>query len=450
MSAAAEVHIRRATTLDPWLTAIFFVIPLLSCAVPRLTPVLFFIAGLALIGAAMTRGSDWRELLRPNAALLVLLACVAYGLINAIWAVDRSLALAKAAALGAMVLVAFAATSATASLEPKLLRRVALAFVAAMATGAVFLLLELLTDGWLTRMAMSLIDLIRPHHVKHSAMTGERVTYINLSELNQNINLLTFGLWPGLLILGGMESPKRRWLAIAGFFVLLAVPIAISEHDSSQVALVVSVPVLLLAWRWRRPVVGALAVLWVLAFVLVIPADMLAYREGLHLVSWLPTSARARVIIWDTTAERVFAHPWLGIGLDSTAALTAETKDDADQPQGFVYKRSTGHHAHDVFLQTWFELGLVGVVLFALAGVLSALRILLLPQFAQPFAAASFATFFAVAAFAWSMWQTWFMAAIALVPLYLGIGAAFIRSLRMDAAEPEKKAPAMVGGSLAP
>jgi hypothetical protein len=62
--------------------------------------------------------------------------------------------------------------------------------------------------------------------------------------------------------------------------------------------------------------------------------------------------------------------------------------------------------------------------LLALAGAGVALRMLRLPKEMQPFAAASFAAFFGIGAFAWSMWQTWFMCAIGLLILYLCVAAS--------------------------
>ena len=83
-----------------------------------------------------------------------------------------------------------------------------------------------------------------------------------------------------------------------------------------------------------------------------------------------------------------------------------------------------------MFLQTWYELGLIGAVLLALAGAALALRMLRLPKDTQPFAAASFAAFFGIAAFAWSIWQTWFMCAIGLLILYVCLAG---RAQRKDA-----------------
>jgi hypothetical protein len=71
-----------------------------------------------------------------------------------------------------------------------------------------------------------------------------------------------------------------------------------------------------------------------------------------------------------------------------------------------------------VFFQSWYELGITGALLIALAGAALVLRIFVLPVDTQPFAAAAFSTVAAIAAFAWGMWQTWLMCAVALMVLY--------------------------------
>ena len=107
-----------------------------------------------------------------------------------------------------------------------------------------------------------------------------------------------------------------------------------------------------------------------------------------------------------------------------------------------MFKRTTAHHAHSVFLQTWYELGIVGAILLAAAGAFVVLRIELLPLQAQPFAAATFVAFVVIASFAWGMWQTWFMCATALTALYLGIAAATAREPAPEADPAYKRRPA--------
>jgi len=414
-----------ASALPPIL---FFVGPLITSMVPRLTPLVLALLGLALIVAALCRGANWRVLIEPNPALAACLAFAAYVFVNALWAADLGNALGKAGTLLGVIVMAFAASSAVTHLDEKQLRRAALGFVAGAGLGALYLLFELLTGGAITRAAMNFITVLKPDSAKHLDIAKGKVTKLSLAEFNQNAAVLMLHFWPGLLVLGMLAGVARRVALIALFFLALAVPIAISLHESSQVALVGSLLVLLLAWKWRGPVIKGLAVFWCLCFVLVIPLDFLAYKAGLHLAPWLPSSARARVIIWEYTAELTLEHPWLGVGVGSTAALRDQQKrlSPAEQPEGFVFHRSTGQHAHDVFLQSWYELGVVGAILLALAGVLVVLRIGVLPFVVQPFAAASFAAFACIAAFAWGMWQSWFMCAVGLVPLYLRMTAAAV------------------------
>ena len=68
-------------------------------------------------------------------------------------------------------------------------------------------------------------------------------------------------------------------------------------------------------------------------------------------------------------------------------SLTIEQRED------FVYPRTTGPHSHSLFLQVWYELGLVGAALAALAGAATALRTTSLSPEVQPFAAATFAAY---------------------------------------------------------
>jgi O-antigen ligase len=88
-----------------------------------------------------------------------------------------------------------------------------------------------------------------------------------------------------------------------------------------------------------------------------------------------------------------------------------------------------GHHAHNIFLQTWYELGAIGALLLAIAGATVALLIFRLPILAQPFVAGGFAAFAIVGAFAWGMWQSWFLCAVGLVPLYLRVATASVEEL---------------------
>lgn len=417
---------------------LFFVTPLFTAAAPRLAPFFLPIVASLLIVVALRRGLAWRELLQPNAAMAALIAVGLYAALSAIWAESPVSALSKAALVIGVTLVVFAASAAIAVLDKDQVRRASFAFIAGALCAAGFVMTELLTDGALTRFAMNNIPAFKPDRAKHLAIRHGRVTKINLSEFNQHVAMLAFQFWPGLLALRVLELRRRVLLTIL-FLAALAVPIAFSEHDSSQLGLVAALLIFPLARIKPRAVISGLAIAWCLGFVLVIPLDFLAFKAGMHQAKWLPMSARARIIIWEYTAERALEKPWLGIGADSTPAVKAKAVAAPEKPKGFVFRRTTGQHAHNLFLQSWYELGLFGTILAAIAGAATALRLLVLPQEAQAYGAAAFTLFAVIATFAWGMWQVWLVCAIGLLPLYFLMPAALLSGSREVEAAPASR-----------
>ncbi|ODR99804.1 hypothetical protein AUC68_01255 [Methyloceanibacter methanicus] len=85
-------------------------------------------------------------------------------------------------------------------------------------------------------------------------------------------------------------------------------------------------------------------------------------------------------------------------------------------------------------MQTWYELGAVGVILFVVTGSALLLSLGRLPLKTQPFALAQVAAFFAIIAFAWGMWQGWLMALTGLAALYLALAVNVYRAKHSEAA----------------
>ena len=403
-----------------------FLSPLVTSAASRLTWLFLPLTAVALIVPYLRRGNDWRHLIWPTTDVVAALLVAAYVLLGALWAVKPSAAVEKSALLLAVTLIAFAASRAIAAVDEPQLSQAARSFAVGAFIGALFVLFELLTDGAITRLVVNASSWFRPESAKHAKFLNGEVIGFKSAEFRQSTALLAFHLWPALLALSAVAGRARRATWIGLLVVAISVPIFLSDRMSSQLALVSSLIVFSLAYIWRRTVVHVLAALWCLGFVLILPAAFLAYKADLHLATWVPKSARARMIIWEFTAERVLERPWHGIGAGSTPALRVP-RGEAEQPEGFVYPRTTGAHAHNLFLQTWYELGLVGAILVAIAGALLVLRISLLPGVAQPFAAATFTVFLATVSTSWSMWQAWLICGVGLMLLYLLIAARAAR-----------------------
>ena len=108
----------------------------------------------------------------------------------------------------------------------------------------------------------------------------------------------------------------------------------ISDHNASQVALVGSTVIrrqwdVIRAYRYR---LGCGLVCGIYSRH---SGKLCSLPRGYTLTTWLPGTARARVIIWEYTAEQVFKHPLLGVGVESTAILNKLQKTIAapEQPR---------------------------------------------------------------------------------------------------------------------
>ena len=118
--------------------------------------------------------------------------------------------------------------------------------------------------------------------------------------------------------------------------------------------------------------------------------------------------------------------PIFGTGIYTTYMRGPEITAKAATETNKRHKEGMSRHAHNVFLQTWFELGLVGAVLLLLTGLAVLNKIAGLSERLQPFALASFTSVLALMSSSYGMWQNWFLALFALTPVFFAIGARLL------------------------
>jgi O-antigen ligase len=200
--------------------------------------------------------------------------------------------------------------------------------------------------------------------------------------------------------------------------------LARSTHQSSQLALVIGAVTLIVATWSRRVAAGTLVAGWLAASMLMVPAAIAAHGLELQRAPWLFNSARHRVVIWNYTAEEVLKRPLIGVGADATGVLhegriqRGEVRSTTDAlPIG------TARHAHNAYLQIWYELGLIGALLLAGLGLLLVRLAMGLAGSAAPLALASFATVAGMLATSYGLWQPWLLAGLALAALMLAAAA---------------------------
>jgi O-antigen ligase len=145
----------------------------------------------------------------------------------------------------------------------------------------------------------------------------------------------------GFLIFGSTSRIKLMggaWLALTGSALI------VMFSKGSYVALLALVVIVLLtAPRWRLPIAGALVV----AAVAATQIPLLMAR-----LSTIPPSLNGRQAIFGAALGMIRDHPLFGVGLGGFS---------------YLFRGSTPEiYPHDIWLAFWLELGLLGVVAFAI------------------------------------------------------------------------------------
>jgi len=148
----------------------------------------------------------------------------------------------------------------------------------------------------------------------------------------------------------------------------------------------------------------------------------------------LPNSAVHRLLIWDFAAERIAERPVLGWGMESSRtipggagkpdpAMLDEFGVTSDAARAwFQYTQLMPLHPHNLALQVWLELGVVGALLMALLLAMVAWH---LPNAAG---CGVFAAALVIAMLSYGAWQYWWVAGLLLAAVTVNTSRSWYRS----------------------
>ncbi|HEV7463705.1 MAG TPA: O-antigen ligase family protein, partial [Methyloceanibacter sp.] len=175
--------------------------------------------------------------------------------------------------------------------------------------------------------------------------------------------------------------------------------------------------VLGLAARSRKPTRMLLVTGWTIAVLLAVPLGALPYGFGWQHWKWLPPeSVAARFYIWKYVADKIHETPIAGIGIRATRDLHLTIPADAGDPtetEGPLRGREA-RHPHNIFLQTWLELGAIGAILLLGVGLTGLWAIRAWPPILETSGYTLFAVCCVIGVSGFDLWQTWLLAALAL------------------------------------
>jgi len=380
---------------------------------------------LLLLGAAAPAGwyrahTGRLPLEAPSRVTLILILAGAYLAINASWSLSPGSARLALAALLLIIIAVHFTMSALEGNDADVLRAILAGVYAGMLIGGTVMFFETLSDHWLRRTLMSLVPALRPKPAD-MLLEGGRVVFIQHHLMNRNVAAMTLLFWPTML--AAVQLGRRHlYVRLAGLFPA-AVAIVGSGHATSKVAFIGAALVFAVFPLSPRVMRRLLAAGWIAGIALVVPMATLAYQSQLYLSPWLVHSAQHRIVIWGTTSRLIAKAPLLGAGIDTARALNERYRDDAPFAPGSDFRMTTGAHSHNVYLQAWYEAGLVGAALMCALGLAVLVSIARMPPQGQPYLYATFVTGALLGGASFGLWQPWFMAAFALTGLLAAAGS---------------------------
>jgi O-antigen ligase len=275
--------------------------------------------------------------------------------------------------------------------------------------------LETLTDQAFYRFFLEVIPGSEARIQRQLVFDNGKLVSVGVGELNRRTAIACLLIVPTYLAIFAV-SPTAVFRILV-FMVTAAIGVLVFEtaHQSSQMAILAGISVLLIGWYSRIAARRLVSIGWIAAVLLILPIASSGTKLGLHKVSWLPDSAKHRIIIWDYIAHQYTHKPILGIGAGATEALHTTKRAEIEAHQNALGPWTVGiTHAHSAYLEIWYELGAVGAVLLLFAGLTLLRRIAALPDPISLIWQVQFAVIATQIAFSYSIWQPWYQASFAL------------------------------------
>jgi O-antigen ligase len=390
---------------------------------------------LLLVGAcagAYARGRLAQLKPRPGAASLALAAFILYAALSALWAPDP-LAVICNSLLAAVVLVgSLVLTEALRTENRADALHMGEGLWIGLLVGMLYMIAEAASDQAIKIWAYNFIglgpDALMP--ARYYTWENGRLIAVHPDDLTRNIVPAPLLLWPALMAATGLASRYWRTAVIVLLLAMSGAAVMLATSETAKLALVAGIAVFALT-RLSAPVAKyALSGAWIVACLGVVPAVYLARYYELQDADWLQLSAQLRITLWNQIAQLVSKAPIFGVGADMTYFIRPKMQE---APAAVASWAGTIPitHPHNVYLQTWYELGFVGASILTVFGLMLLGCAARLDKPVRPFAFAMFAAGAVQIAFSYSMWQIWFVCLFGFAVAMFALGEGLLEQANL-------------------
>ncbi len=386
---------------------------------PRAAPAFAFAVSALLLAAdaGRPRFENWRRLI-AEPLIAAIAAFLAFALLSAAWSpvpvdslsrVGIAVAVFASVLLGALVVV-------SSSLRANLL--MAGWMLVGISLGLLYLIHEVVTNqSFLLWLINTFPELRLPSSMWRVA--EQQVVEVHPANLRWNIATANILQWAMLLVIAINWRGRTGWGLSAVVLAGVILVTLLSEDMTSKIAIGIALLVFLVAKFAPKISLRIMMLAWVIAVFGAVPlTSAVTSLVRTHDID-VGTSFGQRLVMWEFVGTQVQKAPVLGLGAASSGSQSverpkvSEALEEASEP----LKRQPLPHPHNLFLQVWYELGLVGAVLFGLIGLAMLRSASQGPPIARPYILAGMAAAMVIASAKWDLWQSWYLAMLGLLLL---------------------------------
>lgn len=354
-----------------------------------------------------------------NPLVAVLLVTAIYLTINASWSLDRKSAGISVAMFYALAIVSHVTVSALQATEQRHLEVMRRGIVVGIALGTAYLCFEYATKMSIQR---SLQALLASANITLLRIKASTVEYGPLL-YTMNRNVIALVMLTGVVCLLQLRAGFRAGGRVASVLLAAVVAVAafLSPSATAKIGVISGASMFVLLSVLPRFGLAFLAALWSGLCVLALPIAQLLYKAKLYEAPWLVSSARHRILIWGASADWYWKAPWFGAGVGTARGLDPLDPAHRVNTPG-LQDAGLNWHAHNAYVQVWFEAGLAGAILLLLIGLFVLREIHKCEVADRPYLAATFGSAMIMAATAFSIWAAWYLALFGLAAVFAVVG----------------------------